>query len=496
MVVLSRLSRPLASLKYITSARRCCQWLIVATIAVSGARGLAADTLQFDRDVRPVLKAHCSHCHGEEHELAGGLDVRLRRFLVAGGDSGPAVTPHDPSQSLLMERIEAGEMPPEDVEKRLTEAEVELLRKWIEQGAAVESEEPGALPLGPWISPLERQFWSFQPIAAPAIPTVKNNQLVRQPVDAFLLSRLEAHDRKFAEPASRAVWLRRVSIDLTGLAPTASELQTFLADTRPGAEERQVDRLMATPAFGERWGRHWLDVAGYSDSEGRVSDPQRSNAWKYRDFVIRSFNRGLPYDQFVTWQLAGDELVSPPYSELTGESIDKLTATGFLRMAADGSAASGANAEDHNQVIADTMQIVGASILGLTLHCAQCHNHRYDPIPQKDYYQLRAVFEPAFDWKRWKSPKQRRVSLYSDADRARAAEIEKEAKEIEAKRSKQQQEHIARVLKLELDKLDEETRQTVQQALDTPAKKRSAEQKKLLAKHPSVNVTSSSLYLY
>lgn len=473
-------------------------WTVLAwgSLLVTADLLVASESVEFDRDVRPILKAHCSHCHGEEPELAGGLDVRLRRTLVAGGDSGPAVAPQDPQHSLLLERIVADEMPPEEVEKRLTSGEVAVLREWIRQGAPVQREEPEALPLGPWISPLERQFWSFQPIQAAPIPTVRGSERVRQPVDAFVLARLEAAGRSLAADAPREMWLRRVTIDLTGLAPTPDEVAAFVADSRPGAEQRQVDRLLASPAFGERWGRHWLDVAGYSDSEGRVKDPQRSNAWKYRDFVIQSWNRGLPYDQFLTWQLAGDELVEQPYSELEGDDLQRLTATGFLRMAADGSAAAGVSAEDHNQVIADTMQIVGTSILGLTVHCAQCHNHRYDPIPQKDYYQLRAVFDPAFDWKRWKNPKQRRVSLYSDADRKRAAEIEKQAKQIDAQRTKEQKAHIERVLKQELDKLEPDTRQAVQQVLDVPAKKRSAEQKKLLAKYPSVNVTASSLYLY
>ncbi|MCA9177104.1 MAG: DUF1549 domain-containing protein [Planctomycetales bacterium] len=468
---------------------------LVATWSVGALPARSADDVLFDRDIRPILKTHCSHCHGEESELAGGLDVRLRRSLVNGGDSGAAVRPGDADGSLLMKRINAGEMPPEDVEKRLTSAELATLRRWIAEGAVVESEEPAMLPLGPWISPAERRFWSFQPVQRPTPPRVESTR-GRQPVDAFLLATLEANGLDFSDDASKEMWLRRVSLDLTGLPPTPEQLEHFAGDSRPGAHRRVVDRLLNSPAFGERWGRHWLDVAGYSDSEGRVEDPQRADAWRYRDYVISSFNRGRRYDEFIVQQLAGDERVRPPYSELPPEELENLVATGFLRMAADGSASGMNTPEDHNETIADTMQIVGSALLGLTVQCAQCHNHRYDPISQRDYYRLRAIFDPSLNWQQWLTPAQRRVSLYTEEDKRRAAEIEAEAKQLDADRLKRQQEHITRVLAQELAKLPEDIRQPVQAALDTAVKQRTVEQKKLLAKHPSTNVTASSLYLY
>src|SRR5207247_250672 len=201
----------------------------------------------------------------------------------------------------------------------------------------------------------------------------------------------------FSAEADRRVLIRRAYFDLIGLPPTPKQVADFLADGSPDAYEKVLDRLLESPHYGERWGRHWLDVAGYADSEGYTgADPVRNSAWKYRDYVIRSFNADLPLDRFIQEQLAGDELVKPPYENLPPEELDKLIATGFLRMAPDGTASPGVDVKiAANQNVADTIQIVASTLLGITLQCAQCHNHRYDPIPQVDYYKLRAVFEPA-----------------------------------------------------------------------------------------------------
>jgi hypothetical protein len=200
-----------------------------------------------------------------------------------------------------------------------------------------------------------------------------------------------------------------------------------MSDQSPDAYERLVDRLLASPHYGERWGRHWLDAAGYSDSEGgAATDAVRAWAYKYRDYVVRAYNSDKPFDRFLHEQLAGDELAGPINGDLSPAQIDLITATGYLRMAADGTGGDG-SPEVKNQVVADTLKIVTSSLLGLTVACAQCHDHRYDPIPQSDYYALRAVVEPALNWQAWKSPDERQVSLYTAADRQRAAEIEAEA---------------------------------------------------------------------
>ena len=454
--------------------------------------------VSFERDIRPMFKAACAHCHGEEEELSGGLDVRLRRLLITGGESGASIVPGNLEESYLLDRVKSGEMPPEGLGHPLTDQQISLLETWIKSGAPTLRSEPTEVARGMIITEEDRRWWSFQPITRPEPPQVKHAERVRSPIDNFILHQLETKGFSFSADADRKTLIRRAYIDLLGILPTPEQVHAFEEETEPQAWERLVDELLADKRFGERWGRHWLDVAGYADSEGvSNTDPERKWSWKYRDYVIKSFNNNKPYDQFLTEQLAGDELVDQPYKELTEEEIAKLTATGFLRMAPDGTMGGGIDQNlARNQVIADTMQIVGSSILGLTVNCAQCHEHRYDPIPQADYYRLRAIFEPAFNWKEWKKPAQRQISLYTDADRAAAAELEKEAKVIDAERIKIQDEHIERVFQQELAKLPEEEQPLAQVARDADSKKRTPEQKQILKKYPSLNVSAGSLYLY
>lgn len=454
--------------------------------------------LDYDRDIRPILKANCFHCHGEQGVKEGGLDLRLRSLIMRGGDSGPSIQPGHADDSLLLQRIVDGEMPPEDIEKRLTEAEIEKIKEWIQQGAPVTHPEPEAVGDGPIFTVEERNFWAFQPVKRPEVPKVKHPELVRTPVDAFLLAKLEAQQMSFNPEASKATLLRRAYMALTGLPPTPEQARAFLQDSSPDAYERLIDTLLESTHYGERWGRHWLDVAGYADSEGYTSeDVERPDAFRYRDYVIRSFNQNKPIDVFIREQLAGDEMIPMPKAELTPDDVEKLVATGFLRMAPDGTAVGGVDAGvARNQVVIDTLQIVTGSLMGLTVACAQCHDHRYDPIPQTDYYRLRAIFDPAYDWKNWRVPKARRVSLYTKADREKAAEIQKQINEIAKERSAKQQEYIQATFERELAKLPEELRGPIREARETPEKKRTPEQQKLLREHPSVNVSAGSLYLY
>ena len=476
--------------------------LAIPTVARAAENGPPAAApgvrLSFERDVRPILKTHCFYCHGEGKELEGTLDARLRRFLVAGGESGPAVVPGNPNDSLLLTRLRDGDMPPEELETRPTAEEITTIERWIAQGAATLRDEPRQLNSGWYVTEDDRRYWAFQPIRRPPPPTIRHAKTARTPVDQFVLARLEDHGLSFSGDADRRTLIRRASLDLIGLPPAPEDVERFVADPAPDAYERLIDRLLNSPHYGERWGRHWLDVAGYADSEGaNDADAIRPDAFKYRDYVIGAFNSDMPFDQFICEQLAGDEMVRPPYNNLPRDRVGKLVATGFLRMAPDGTAAGGAEqAANRNQVVADTIQIVSTSLLGLTVGCAQCHNHRYDPISQADYYALRAVFEPALDWKSWKVPKARRVSLYTDADRKRAAEIEKQAREIEKQRAAKQQESIQRTFEKELAKLPADLREPIRLARDTPAAKRTSQQKQLLKDHPSVNVTAGSLYLY
>ncbi|HEY3964707.1 MAG TPA: DUF1549 and DUF1553 domain-containing protein, partial [Planctomycetaceae bacterium] len=292
--------------------------------------------------------------------------------------------------------------------------------------------------------------------------------------------------------------IRRVAFDLTGLPPSPEEVNAFVQDAAADAYEKMVDRYLQSPHYGERWARHWLDVAGYADSEGNGNeDTTRPYAYKFRDYVIRSFNADKPFDQFIIEQLAGDELVPPPWNNLPPAQIEKLIATGFVRMGVDGTATGGGDqALAANQVVADTLKIVGSSLLGLTVGCAQCHDHKYDPVPQADYFRLRAVFEPALDPAHWRRPVQRLVSLYTDADRAKAGAVDAEAQVLQTEYNAKQSKYVAAALDKELEKHPEDLRGTLRDAYNTPADKRTDEQKKLLADRPSVNINPGVLYQY
>ncbi len=264
---------------------------------------------EFERDVRPILKAYCWHCHGEEPELGGGLDARLVRTLLAGGDSGPAVVVGKPDASRLLERVLADEMPPG--EKKLNQNQKQTIAAWIQAGARHARPEPQTLPIGEILTDDDRNHWAFQTPVRPALPEVKAADLCTTPVDRFVLARLEAAGHGFAPEADRRTLMRRVSFDLTGLPPAPTDVEAGLQDDSPQWYERYVDRLLSSPAYGERWGRHWLDVVGYADSNGYTEkDTPREWTWKYRDYCIRALNSDMPWDRFITEQLAGDELVT------------------------------------------------------------------------------------------------------------------------------------------------------------------------------------------
>jgi len=455
-----------------------------------------ADEVVFEKDVRPILKASCFQCHGESGQLEAELDLRLARFLVKGGDSGPAIMRGKRDESLLFQRVRDGEMPP-DKAHRLTARQVETIGRWIDAGAKTARPEPETVQ-GMLITEEERAHWSYQPIQRPPIPTVKHADQVRTPIDAFLLAKLEAAGFAFSPEATPAIFVRRLRMDLVGLPPTPEEIRSFQMDQRPDAVERLVEELLASPHYGQRWGRHWLDVAGYADSDGySIQDTPRKHAWRYRDYVVKAFNEDKPFDRFILEQLAGDELIKSPMNNLTPEDAELLVATGFLRMAPDGT--SGAVDDPNvarNDTIAETIKIVSSSLMGLTVGCAQCHDHRYDPIPTADYYRLRAVFEPAFNWKQWRNPQQRLVSLYTDSDRKLAAEIEAKAKVIDQDRLKKQAEFISATFDKELAKLPEEIREEAGKIKGVAVKDRTDAQKKLIKKYPSLNVSAGSLYLY
>jgi mono/diheme cytochrome c family protein len=323
--------------------------------------------VDFGRDIQPLLAKRCFACHGPD-KGEGGLRLNQRDTALAELDSGEhAVVPGEPDQSELLRRItaeDAGErMPPEG--KPLEAEQVALVRQWIAEGAKWEA------------------HWAFQPLTQPPVPDVASRDWVRNPIDAFILSRLEQSGLRPAPPADRAALARRAYYDLTGLPPTPAEIDDFLADQSPDAYERLVERLLASPQYGERWARHWLDAVRYAETNSFERDGAKPHAWRYRDYVIRSFNGDKPYDQFIREQLAGDEM-SPG-------STEGLIATGFYRLGLwDDEPADRLQAQFDS--LDDLVTTTGQVFLGLTVNCARCHDHKIDPIPQRDYYRLAAFF--------------------------------------------------------------------------------------------------------
>ncbi|GIW80858.1 MAG: hypothetical protein KatS3mg105_2665 [Gemmatales bacterium] len=441
---------------------------LLVLVCCGGLARAAKEAITFEKHIRPIFKANCFFCHGEEDKLRGGLDLRLRRFVVKGGDSGPAIVAGQPENSLLVTRLQYKEMPPGKNRKKLSDHELELIKTWIAQGARTIRPEPERIT-SEYFTEEERDFWSFQPIRRPAVPKVKNQDRVRTPIDRFILARLEAHGESMSADAEKRTLVRRAYYDLIGLPPTPEEVKRFVSDESADAYERLVDRLLASPHYGERWGRHWLDIAGYADSDGAEGDRLRPFAYRYRDYVIRSFNEDKPFDRFIREQLAGDEMVGSIRGKLSADVAEKLIATGFLQMAPDATETATDKRAAHNELLADTIKIVSSSLLGLTVGCARCHDHRFDPISQNDYYRFRAIFEPAFDLRNWSGD--RRLVPYTTEDDHRYAE--------ELLR-KQEQAIVRRVFSDQVRRLPPQRRELLLAAFRTPADQRTSQQQKLL----------------
>jgi hypothetical protein len=333
--------------------------------------------LFFETRIRPILAGTCVKCHGEK-KSRGGLRLDSRAAVLQGGDSGPAVTPGDPEQSLLIQAIRQNhdeiKMPPN---RRLPDEVVKDFVTWVKDGAAWSGEGLTSADLA------KRRPWSFAPLRQTAPPTDPSGWSA-DPIDRFLREKQRSQGLAPAPPADRRTLLRRVTFDLLGVPPTPDEVEAFLADSSPGAWSRAVDRLLASPQYGERWGRHWLDVVRYADSGGFEADPLYPSAWRYRDYVIRSLNADKPFDRFVQEQVAGDELWPNEPEAVLGTGLYCIGPT--LE-----ESAMVPNQLEH-EWLTDAVDTTGAAFLGLTLGCARCHDHKYDPITQQDFYAMQAIF--------------------------------------------------------------------------------------------------------
>ncbi len=441
--------------------------LTLLAVSVRLPRATAQNQAQnLSQQAYAVLKKNCLGCHGAAK--TSGLDLRTAEGTLAGGENGPVLVAGDAEASKLLKLVShemKPEMPPG---KKLAEAELETLRRWIEAGASFDGFEKAAaapdkakadlakLEERP-ITPEERAYWAFQPPKRTTPPRTAQAAWNRNPIDAFLLAAMKAKGAKPSPRADRRTLIRRAYLDLTGLPPSPEEVEAFVNDKTPDAWERLVDKLLASPHYGERWARHWLDLVRFADSGGFEFDVDRPDAWRYRDYVVRAFNDDKPYDQFVKEQLAGDEIAP--------DSRDAMIATGFLRLGPEGGGGGERGRQDSLDDIISTSTL---TFMGMTVACARCHDHKFDPIPQKDYYRIQAVF---FSTKPVSHP-----LVAPEVVAAHKAETERIEK-LQRPIRKAKTELEAPYLKILVDEAVSRLPEYMQIAWNTPAEKRTAGQK-------------------
>ena len=374
----------------------CCALYLVASVStVLGDEPTAPVNSQkhlyFENEIVPLLISRCLECHSE-NEKSGGLSLESWAQLQTGGDSGPALDNSDLPNSLLWQRVKTGEMPPprQGLSQELAASEKEILQKWLASGATWPPDRKLDLFERTTKTRGGLDWWSLQTPRSEITPLVNTNASRGQSnfIDAFIDQQLEKNSWKPAPPASREVLLRRLYWDVTGLAPSADDIQEFVNDTEPDAYERRVDKLLASPQFGVRWSRYWLDLVRYADTSGYERDQEKAFGWKYRDWVVRAWNDDLPYDSFLRWQLAGDEV---PTTSTAALERDELIATGFIRLGTWNDEPNDP-ADYVYERLEDMVHTTGSAFLGLTIKCARCHDHKFDPISQTDYYRMGSVF--------------------------------------------------------------------------------------------------------
>ncbi len=362
--------------------------LLLFAASLRGAEPAAQPSAEavrfFESRIRPLLADNCFQCHADKKQR-GSLRLDSRAALMAGGDRGAAVVPGKPEESLLLKAVRHEDelkMPPK---KKLAKEQIADLTRWIRLGAPWSGPAAAPTPVKRafQISERDRAHWAFQPVKRPAIPAVKNRPWVRNPIDTFILSKLESKGFSPNPPATKRELIRRVYYDLTGLPPTPRAVEQFAADASPHAYENLIERLLASPRYGEKWGRHWLDLVRFAETNSYERDNPKPNAWRYRDYVIRSFNDDKPYDRFVREQLAGDEMADG--------GADGVIATGYYRLGIWDDEPTDREQSRYDG-LDDIVATTGQVFLGLTVDCARCHDHKIDPIPQKDYYRLLSFF--------------------------------------------------------------------------------------------------------
>ncbi|MCE9525979.1 MAG: DUF1553 domain-containing protein [Planctomycetales bacterium] len=440
----------------------------VTAVVVLAAGVTSADEVDYLRDIKPLLAQQCGKCHGPKKQ-ENGLRLDTTASAIRGGDAGTAIVPGKSAESLLIKAITGksdtiSKMPPEG--SGLTEAQVALLSKWIDEGAKAPADEK------PLPAP-ENKHWAFQPPVRSPLPAVRNPAWPRGAIDTFLLARLEKEGIGPSAAAEKATLLRRAYLDLIGLLPSPPEVTSFEADQSPDAYEKVVDRLLASPNYGERWGRHWLDLARYADSNGYTRDFGRQ-IWKYREWVIDSLNHGQPFDQFTLEQIAGDMLDMP--------TPEQLTATGFHRNTLINEEGGTDQEQFRIEAVADRVATTGSVFLGLTLGCARCHSHKYDPISQIEYYEFFALLnncdEPTIE-----VPSKLQIAR---GDLEKRAQMRAKVKELDAEVEKQRPQ-LEEAQKAWEKTLTPQQRGRlpgpVQVAYDMAFEKRDAANKKLIEDH-------------
>ena len=488
-------STPIA--RFVTLAALTAALLAAMSCASSATddAGKEKTKVTFEDHVLPILKTRCLKCHAGA-EPAGELVLTTRREILRGGKSGPAMRIAAAESSLFWEKLASNEMPKGG--PPLSTEEKGVIRTWINDGAASTNEsndDPSELMSASGQSTSEH--WAFHPPVRPPVPQVQNSDRVRNPIDSFVLAALEAKGLSLSPDASREVLLRRASFDLIGLPPAPDEVRAFPADPDELAYEQMIDRLLASPHYGERWARHWLDVAGYADSAGVLSeDRPLPTAFRYRDYVIRAFNNDKPYDRFLQEQIAGDELTGywtayERLDRLPDEVVEAITATGYLRCAPDSSrpdfsTIKNADAQYFYPTINDTLQIVASSTMGLTLQCARCHSHKFDPIPQVEYYRMQSIFMTAYRPKQWIPQMERRLLVATASQKTTADEqngkVDTEIARLKAELTDLRSQYKQRLLDDRLAAIPEAIRGDVLQALIKPAEQRSEVEKYLADK--------------